>query len=33
VEFGSSLIEGKGLADESWGLDNVVVSADVSAVK
>jgi hypothetical protein len=29
LEFGSSLFEGKGTADESWGLDNVVVSADV----
>jgi hypothetical protein len=29
VEFGSSLFEGKGTADESWGLDNVVVRADV----
>jgi hypothetical protein len=31
LEFGSSLFEGKGTADESWGLDNVVVCADVSA--
>jgi hypothetical protein len=31
LEFGSSLFEGKGPADESWGLDNVVVSADVPA--
>jgi hypothetical protein len=31
LEFGSSLFEGKGTADESWGLDNVVVSADVPA--
>jgi hypothetical protein len=31
VEFASSLFEGKGTADESWGLDNVVVSADVPA--
>jgi hypothetical protein len=29
LEFSSSLFEGKGTADESWGLDNVVVSADV----
>jgi hypothetical protein len=29
LEFGSSLFEGKGTADESWGLDNVVVSADL----
>jgi hypothetical protein len=29
LEFGSSLFEGKGTADESWGLDNVAVSADV----
>jgi hypothetical protein len=29
LEFASSLFEGKGTADESWGLDNVVVSADV----
>jgi hypothetical protein len=29
LEFGSSLYEGKGTADESWGLDNVVVSGDV----
>lgn len=29
VEFGSSLFEGKGTDDEGWGLDNVVVSADV----
>jgi hypothetical protein len=28
LEFASSLFEGKGTADESWGLDNVVVSAD-----
>ncbi len=28
VQFGSSLYEGKGTADESWGLDNVVVSTD-----
>jgi hypothetical protein len=27
-EFASSLFEGKGAADESWGLDNVVVSTD-----
>jgi hypothetical protein len=26
LEFGSSLFEGKGTQDESWGLDNVVVS-------
>jgi hypothetical protein len=26
VAFGSSLFEGKGTADESWGLDNVSVS-------
>jgi hypothetical protein len=31
LQFGSSLFEGKGTADESWGLDNVVVSADVPA--
>ena len=31
LEFSSSLFEGKGTADESWGLDNVVVSADVPA--
>jgi hypothetical protein len=31
LEFGSSLFEGKGTADESWGLDNVVVRADVPA--
>jgi hypothetical protein len=30
LEFGSSLFEGKGTADESWGLDNMVVSADVT---
>jgi hypothetical protein len=30
VEFASSLFEGKGTTDESWGLDNVVVSADVA---
>ena len=29
LEFGSSLFEGKGTADESWGLDEVIVSADV----
>jgi hypothetical protein len=29
-EFGSSLFEGKGTADESWGLDNVVISADMA---
>jgi hypothetical protein len=29
--FDSSLFEGKGTADESWGLDNVIVSADVPA--
>jgi hypothetical protein len=29
LQFGSSLFEGKGTADESWGLDNVVVRADV----
>ena len=28
LEFSSSLFEGKGLEDESWGLDNVVVSID-----
>jgi len=32
LEFSSSLFEGKGTADESWGLDNVVVSADVTTV-
>jgi hypothetical protein len=32
-EFSSSLVEGKGLADESWGLANVVVRADEEAVK
>jgi hypothetical protein len=31
MQFGSSLFEGKGTADESWGLDNVIVSADVPA--
>jgi hypothetical protein len=31
LEFASSLFEGKGTADESWGLDNVVVKADVQA--
>lgn len=31
LEFSSSLFEGKGTADESWGLDNVAVSADVKA--
>jgi hypothetical protein len=29
VEFASSLFEGKGTADESWGLDNVILRADV----
>jgi hypothetical protein len=29
LEFTSSLYEGKGTRDESWGLDNVTVSADV----
>jgi hypothetical protein len=29
LEFGSSLFEGKGTADESWGLDNVTVQVDV----
>jgi hypothetical protein len=29
LEFASSLFEGKGVGDESWGLDNVVVEADV----
>ena len=29
LEFTSSLFEGKGTGDESWGLDNVIVSADV----
>ena len=29
LEFASSLFEGKGTEDESWGLDNVAVSADV----
>jgi hypothetical protein len=28
LDFSSSLFEGKGTADESWGLDNVRVSAD-----
>jgi hypothetical protein len=28
LDFGSSLYEGKGTADESWGLDNVRVSTD-----
>ena len=28
LEFSSSLFEGKGTQDESWGLDNVVVSID-----
>lgn len=27
LEFGSSLMEGKGIADESWGLDNVRISS------
>jgi hypothetical protein len=27
LDFGSSLFEGKGTDDESWGLDNVVVTA------
>jgi hypothetical protein len=32
LNFHSSLFEGKGIADESWGLDNVrVVTADRSA--
>jgi hypothetical protein len=31
LEFSSSLFEGKGTADESWGLDDVVVRADVPA--
>ena len=31
LKFGSSLFEGKGTADESWGLDDVIVSADVAA--
>ena len=31
LEFESSLFEGKGEADESWGLDNIVVRADVAA--
>ncbi len=31
LEFTSSLFEGKGTADESWGLDNVVVRADVKS--
>ena len=31
LEFSSSLFEGKGTADESWGLDNVVVSAELPA--
>lgn len=31
LEFGSSLFEGKGMADESWGLDSVAVTADVPA--
>ncbi len=30
LEFTSSLFEGKGTPDESWGLDNVVVSADLT---
>lgn len=29
LEFSSSLYEGKGEADESWGLDDVAISADV----
>jgi hypothetical protein len=33
LEFASSLFEGKGTADESWGLDNVVVSTDAAAGK
>jgi uncharacterized protein (TIGR03437 family) len=28
LDFSSSMFEGKGTADESWGLDNVVVSID-----
>ena len=28
LEFGSDLFEGKGVADESWGLDNVKVSIE-----
>ena len=31
LEFGSSLFEGKGTPDESWGLDSVTVRADVKA--
>jgi hypothetical protein len=31
VEFASSLFEGKGTADESWGLDKVELRADVPA--
>ena len=31
LEFGSSLFEGQGTADESWGLDKVAVSAAVAA--
>jgi len=31
LEFSSSLFEGKGVADESWGLDNVRVEAVTSA--
>jgi hypothetical protein len=30
LTFSSSLFEGKGTADESWGLDNVVVRADAA---
>jgi hypothetical protein len=30
LDFGSSLFEGKGTADESWGLDNVIVSTSAT---
>jgi hypothetical protein len=32
LKFASSMFEGKGTDDESWGLDNVRVSADISPV-
>lgn len=31
LEFASSLFEGKGTTDESWGLDSVIVSANLTA--
>jgi hypothetical protein len=33
MDFRSSLFEGKGTDDESWGLDNVVVSIDAAPGK